>query len=195
MPNTILSSPYSAPSLSIVSQALQVNVAAGLSVSKVGIKYTATAFRHKREDGTSVVDARILNPTRVDIDVIVGSIDVLEQVNDIILDKSSAYTITSKGLVMTNMMMDRQQIKQAADIISASPVRMSFTQVLVQGYAPNICAQSADNSLLDKGLQLVNKVTVPLTTLVDSVKAFVISGVPSLGSAVVSRTWGGGPLA
>lgn len=156
MPSSILSSLLSKPSLSIVSSASGLDIASNLKVSRVGLRYRSRAMRHKREDGTSIVDARIILPCHCEIDVFVENLDDLAMVNSIMIDRTGVYKITSKGLIMTNMMLEEQVIKQTAIVISANPVRLQFKRLLIQDNqsVPQV-EQAADSSLLDRGIQSV----------------------------------------
>jgi hypothetical protein len=176
MANSILSSLLSKPSLSIVSSQTGIDAANGLSVSRVRFRFKSRAMRHMREDGTSIVDQRVILPAAVEIEVFCSTQDQLAAVNAAMLDRTGVYTITSRGLVLTNMMAEANQIKQTPEVISANPVRMYFKRLLTQDAAnPPAVEQSADSSLLDKGIQQVNTAAASVTDLISTVKAQVTS--------------------
>lgn len=175
MANSILSSLLSKPALSIVSSLSGLNIAQNLKVSRVRFRYRSRVMRHMREDGTCIVDARIVMSPIVEIEVFCATLDDLAMVNSAMLDRSGVYTITSRGLVLSNMMADEEQVKQTPDVISANPVRMSFKQVLTQnGSNPPSVEQAADSSLMDKGIQQVNAAKI-------SVQTFVANTISQLG--------------
>src|SRR6185503_20744839 len=106
MAQTILSSLLSPSSLSIVSSNsdLSLDIASSLKVARVGIRLCSYVMRHMREDGNTIVDARIIQPTKIEIDVFCQSIDDLAMVNSVMLDRNSTYTIKLRGLIFDNMM-------------------------------------------------------------------------------------------
>ena len=193
MPNTILSSPYSQAALSIVSKQTQLDAAQGLSVSKVSIKFVSMPMRHRREDGNSIVDARIIQATKLSIDVIASDIDDLTQLNAVMMDRTSVYTITSKGLVFENMMLDDEAIKQSGEMLSASPVRLSFKEVLLEDTNPILCAQAADSSLLNRGQQLLNNVSASFQSFTQNVQNFIVEGMPLDGLSITVPSFARGP--
>jgi hypothetical protein len=185
MPTSILSSLLSKASLSIVNSQTGIDAATNLSVSRVGFKFRARAMRHMREDGTSIVDARILLPTTVEIDVLAPTLDALSGLNSVMVDRTGVNTITSKGLVLTNMMAEDQMIRQTPEIISANPVRIVFKQVLTQNNsAPPAVEQAPDSSLLDKGIQSVGAAVQTVQGLANS----VVSTVQDLAQEVINLT-------
>lgn len=180
MANTILSSALSAPSLNITSDQTSIDVAAECGVSKVVIKLRSKIMRHKREDGTTIVDARVLEPMTVEIGVFAPTLDSLSMLNSAMLDRNSTYTVKSRGLVFRRMMMNATGIKQSGDMLSASPVRLSLKELLTQNQTnvgqTNV-AQPADSTLIDKGLQTV-------ATAVQTVQGLAQSIAGEIGSTV-----------
>lgn len=156
MPNTILSSLASKPALSIVSNLSGIDYGPNLSVQKVRSHLRSVTQKHKREDGTSIVDARILLPVLIEVSAFCKTLDQLQMINALLLDRESAYTVTTKGIIFKNMMADENTIRQTPDCISANPVILTFEQLLLQGGSatPQV-AQAADASMLDRGIQLV----------------------------------------
>lgn len=169
---SILSSLLSKASLSIVGSQSGIDIATNLKVVKVKFRYRSRALRHMREDGTSIVDQRVIVPAVVDLDVYCQNQNDLAAVNSAMLDRTGVYTITSKGLVITNMMSDENQIKQTPEVISANPIRISFKQLLTQGGSnPPSVAQAADSSLLDRGIQQVQAAAISVTDFTNQVAA------------------------
>jgi hypothetical protein len=182
MPNTILSSALSSPSLSITSFSNPENIAASLSVSKVTIKLRSKIFRHKTETGNTIVDARVVEPMTCEIDVFAPTLDSLTAINAVMLDRGTTYTIKSRGLVLTKMMMDQTGIKQSGDMLSASPVRLAFKELMTQGQlalGATTVAQPADSTLIDQGLQTVSDA-------VSTVQGLAATIAGNIGSAVTS---------
>jgi len=194
MANTILSSALSAPSLTVTSDATAINIAQACGVSKVVIKLRSKIFRHKREDGTTVVDARVVEPMVTEIDVFAPTLDSLAMLNSALLDRTSTYTIKSRGLVLRNMMMNEAAIKQTADMLSASPVRLAFKELFTQNKSSTgqqTVAQPADSTLIDKGLQTISSAVQSVGGLAASIAATAASViVPVVGDALVDVSGG-----
>jgi hypothetical protein len=187
MPQTILSSLLSKASLSIVSQQTNVDIATDLKVSRVGIRLSSRVMRHMREDGTSIVDARIVQPTRVEIDVFCQSMDDLVLVNSVLLDRASVYTVKSKGLIFTSMMMEGEAIRQTPAVISASPVRITMKRLLnPSGATQQSMAQPADASLVDLGLQDISALVSGAQNIAQNVIANVETSAQDLAQQFIN---------
>jgi hypothetical protein len=78
-------------------------------------------------------------------------------------------------------------------MISASPVRLSFKEILVEDTDPVVCEQAADSSLLDRGLQLVNNVTASFQSFTQNVQNFFVEGVPLDGLSITVPSIARGP--
>lgn len=168
---SILSSAFSKPALTIVSSLTGLDIATNLNVARVRFRYRSRVLRHMREDGTCIVDARVIVAPMVEIEVFCATLDDLAMVNSVMLDRTGVYRVTSRGLVLNNMMADEEQIKQTPDVISANPVRMSFKQILTQnGSNPPSVEQAADSSLIDVGIMQVNKAVQSVQTLASNIR-------------------------
>lgn len=205
MAQTILSSKQSAVLFQLIDEAARETVAKGLAIARVGLRYSSTAMRHSKENGSTVVDSRTIQPVRVDIDVIADTLDKLQALNNVLVDQTTVYTIITKGIVLRRMMLSADTIKQTSEMISASPVKLAFEEVLVQGVATNTCEQAADSSLRDKGLQVVRQVQATAEGFARSVQTFIITGVSGASDFITggignipgahpARATRGGPL-
>lgn len=194
MPSTILSSVLSKPLLTVTSDQTAINVTQGAGVSKVVIKLRSRIFRHKREDGTTIVDARIVEPMMAEIDVFAPTLDSLALLNSAMLDRGSTYTIKTRGLVLRGMMMNESTIKQSADMISASPVRLMFKELLTQNQTnvgqTNV-SQPADSTLLDRGLQTISTAVQTAQGLAAAISALAASTVTKVVSGALVDNNGG----
>lgn len=147
--------------------------ATALKISKVSAKFVSMPMRHMKEDGTTVVDVRILKPTTVVVETMCPDLDTQKQVNDILMDRNNFYFITSKGLVIDNLMLDHEQIRQTAEVLSASPISLSFKQVITPTI--EVTAQSADSSLLNRGMMALNSATQTVTGLYSKASSAISS--------------------
>jgi hypothetical protein len=174
MATNILSSALSKASFTLtnVTQSTDgstVTTVSNLKVKAVTISLKAKIFRHKREDGVTIVDSKILLPIQVDVDAFVPDIDTLQQLNALLSDRSSIYKVSSKGLLIDHLMTESAQIRQSAEVISASPVRLSFKELMFKDATPTICAQSTDSSLTDRGIATLNSVSTTVSDLINEV--------------------------
>jgi hypothetical protein len=129
--------------------------AASLKISKVNIKYTSKPMRHMKEDGSTIVDARIIQPVHVEVEGFCPDLDTQNQVNNIMLNRDILYNIDSKGLHIRNMMLEGETVSQTSQVLSAAPVKLSFKEVLVRNVIPIVTGQSGDASLVDHGMSAV----------------------------------------
>jgi hypothetical protein len=111
------------------------------------------------ETGSSVVDQRVLMPIGIEIEMIAPSDDSLLQANEAFLDRSSMFTIQTRGIIIDDMRVDYEGLDQNAKNISSTPMKYSFTQLLYQGQNNAIAAQSGDASMIDRGLSVINRAT------------------------------------
>lgn len=140
-----------------------------LKIVKVVSKYRASVFRHRREDGSSIVDARIVKEVRVDCSVIAPDDTTLSQLVSVIEDRSNTYIIQSRGLLFRNMLVDRSRQQQNAQMLTGTPIQVSFKELLVQSSSPVVFASSGDSSLIDKGMQLLQSAENSVSNLVSNV--------------------------
>lgn len=166
MPLSILSSVSSKPSLSIVNASTQFDIASGLAVSKVSVRFHSKLFRHIREDGQSVVDARVLMPIEVDAEVIAKTIDQLTNLNNALRDRWTTYRIYTKGINVPLVMMDGEELKQEPGVLSGAPLKVSFKSILYSGGSNAfVCEQGGDSSLMKRGLTYLSAATIDISTL------------------------------
>lgn len=156
MAENILSSLLSVAAFSITNATTGAVVAPNLAVKKVGIRYSSKNMTHQLEDGSTIVDQRIIVPSGMVVEAYCPDIDTVDAINALLLDRSAMYTINSKGIIIQNTMADSDNFRQNAEMLSATPIRIRFKQQLIQGVAPVVCSQSADSSVLDRGIQLLS---------------------------------------
>jgi len=168
MANSILSSLRSKASLSIAnstnsSDDRERDVAKGLVVTKINIKYRSRTMRHMLENGTGVVDTRVIDPTIIDMEVICPTLDELNLVNQMLQDRKNTYNVTTKSIVVNDMVCDNFQVMQSSGMLSASPVRITMKQLRRQGADSKrlhqVVEQPPDSSVLGLGIQRAQQVT------------------------------------
>src|SRR5579864_1954734 len=169
MADSLLSSLLSSKggALTVVNNASRKDVAEHFQISRVTFKYTSKVLRHMLEDGSTIVDARVTEPVTVSIDAIAPTLDEINTASNMLKDRKDTYTLTSRGLVVNDMSTEDIRIKQSADMISASPVRISMKQLMRQGGVSaeqhEVVEQPADSSILGRGVQAVQKVGKSVT--------------------------------
>jgi hypothetical protein len=160
---SILSSLFSKAQFTIKDGTSGLVVAANAKIVSVRIRYSSRVHRHMLENGSTVVDARTILPTHLQVELICPDIDTLAQITDVAMNRTGVYSISSKGLIFDNMMVEDQCISQIPKMLSASPLRLEFKEQLVQYVLPVVFAQSADASLIDRGFAALNSVTTQVS--------------------------------
>jgi hypothetical protein len=152
-----------------------------LNVSRVSIRLLSKPMRHMLESGSTVVDTRIIEPSSIDVDIFCQTLDDVDSVNKLLMDRSAFYTLTTKGLVFGAMMLQHEVLKQQPTVLSAVPIHLVFKEVLVQHAAPVIFKQPADSSLISLGIASLKTAQQNVSDLVSAVKASsLVTGISNL---------------
>lgn len=159
MATSVLSSLFANSPFRIYDLSSPFPVARSIKIVKVAFQFEARLMRHMREDGKSIVDARVIMPTRCDVDLICPTLDAVEEVLSILNDREALYSVQSKGVVMRPCMLEYTTMAQTPQMMSASPMRISFKSLLVEGQEPIIVRQQADSRLIDRGLAAINRIS------------------------------------
>lgn len=154
---SLLSDIFSSPMMKITNQTKGFDVLVPIRVLKTSIKFASRTARHMMEDGSSKVDQRVLLPIAIEIELISPSDDVLLQINEVLLDRTSLFTIQTRGLIVENMRADYEGLDQSPRNISSTPLKYSFVQMLYQGQVGSVSAQAADSSVVDRGMTIISK--------------------------------------
>lgn len=157
MATNLLSAFLSKPTLTITDQVTNQDTAKDLKVSRVQIRMSSEVFRHQLEDGLTFVDGRVLKPVQIDFSVISPDLDTLTQVNTIMGNRSTLYKVKSRGIIVGNLLVDADIMKQSGEMLSATPIKMSMKQLMLDTVAPVVYNNPANNSLIDRGVALVEE--------------------------------------
>jgi hypothetical protein len=177
MANTsIVSSLFSQVRFTVVNSDGQ-KLSAKLNVSRVVMRLQSKLMRHSLEAGNTIVDARIIMPSTIDVDVFCSTLDDVAAVNSLLQNRTQLFTLTSKGLVFGSMMLDNEQLHQASEMLSAVPIHLSFKEVLVQNTPPVLFQQPADSSLIGRGFLALKTAEGNVSDLISSIKSSAISAV------------------
>ena len=152
----------------------------GLSVIDVQIKFNGKLFKNQTETGGFIVDGKIKLPITIDITCIVQTTAGAETLNRILKDRTTIYTIRSRGLTVDNLLCANEQISMSPDILSAAPFSLSFKELRLQQETQLITKQDADSSIVDKGISYLkdakNTVSDLAGDVIDKAKS-TISGL------------------
>jgi len=136
----------------------------GISVQKVSIRLNSSIFDNKKEDGSSIVDSRILLPITIEVQIFCSTLSAVEKINDILMDINSIYKITTKGITFDNLMLKNNDILQSDAMMSASPIKLSFMQRILQNNNNPTCKQSGDSTIIDYGISTVKSAATSVQT-------------------------------
>ena len=127
-----------------------------LKIKRATIKFNSRLMRHMLEDGTSVVDCRVILPTEVAMEVICPTTDDLQQVVTILQDRVATYDVISRGVTVQSMSLNSQTIDQGSEMLSATTSSLQFKEVMIQSDPQPVTEQSADASIVSRGKAIVN---------------------------------------
>lgn len=184
MATSILSSILSPAKFRIYNKTTKTEISATFGIVKVMIRLSSEIQRHMLEDGTTLVDSRIVTPSKVMIDVLCRNDDELSSVVSLLQDRESLLQVTSRGYILDNLMVSTNYFHQSPEVLSATPTRISFDQVLVQNVNPIVFANSANASIVDKGLSSLTSITSSVSDLYNSVVKDVSLELSSISSAL-----------
>lgn len=157
MANNLLSTLTSASPFVVYNQSTKQTMTLEIKVVKVMAKYTAEPQRQTMEDGTTRTDSKTPRPAKLNVDVICPNINSLKQVNNILADRASLFQINSRGLIFPNFMVDSAFINQTPEMLSATPIRLAFKQMLIENISPVIFANQADSTVIERGIAAISK--------------------------------------
>ncbi|QQO38575.1 hypothetical protein [Pseudomonas phage TH15] len=107
------------------------------------------------------------------VEVFCPSIDVVDQINQLLLDRDTLCKVITRGMVFERMMCTSEALNQTPEMISATPARLTFSQVLVQNPKPIMFRNAGDSSIIDRGLALAEDVVDSASDLFD----YAVNGV------------------
>jgi hypothetical protein len=185
MPSLPISNLLSTSAFRVYNKTRGINVLSKVKVLNTKISLSSTAMRHMREDGTSIVDSRVILPFIMEVHMICPDLNVASDVLSVLNDRSSLYRVTSKGLIFDDLMLMYDSMQQTPDNLSSTPTRIAFQQVLLQGGQQAITAQPADGSLLDRGIASIRDAAQSATqTVTQSVSDLFNRATESVGRSI-----------
>lgn len=148
-------------------------VLSDLKVESARITLKATVFSHKLENGQSFIDSKVMEPIVIEMNVICPTIDVVDELNDVLMNRSARYQVTSRGLIFQNMLPKSETLDISGEVLSATPVKLVLRQFLVQGESPVLFANQADSRIVQKGTQLLKQVEGTVSDLASQTKEYL----------------------
>jgi hypothetical protein len=172
MATNLIESLFQTSSFLVKDESTGQSVIDSIKVSRVTIKLTSTPMRHMKEDGSSIVDSRIIQPTTVAVNAFCENIDSLNQINEVVANRSVFYSVSSKGVVLNRMMVESGQTKQSPEFVSAIPIHLVWRQVMSKESTPAVMAQTSNSSMIDRGMTVIGKASKTVSGLVASIAGF-----------------------
>lgn len=150
-----------------------ISVLSNMKVESSRITLKSTVFSHKLENGQSFIDSKAMMPIIIEMTVICPTVDVVDELNNILLNRSARYQVTSRGLIFQNMLPKSETLDFSGEILSATPVRIVWQQLLVQGENPVLFLNQADSRIVQKGTQLLKQAETTVSGLAGQVKNYL----------------------
>lgn len=151
MANTILSGLFSKGAARIVNATTGAVVCPRLKVVEANIELSASVFRHKMEDGQIQTDSRIQEPSVIEIGGFIPDYLTLEEVNNVLTDRDSYYNLVIKDTVWMTLVCSSDELEQSAEVISATPVTISFKEIIKAITVDKPVEQNADSPTRQRG--------------------------------------------
>lgn len=172
MASQIISQIINKPAISIKNETSGVDVAKGLKVARVAIHLGSNVMKHQMEDGSTLIDSRVIMPSTAEVQAFCPNENITNQVNVAMINREAFYSLTSKGITLKSMMVESFQMSQTPDVLSATPVVIKFKQVPDKSIMPAITKNSSDSSLIDRGMNLLAATKESASSLFGSIKGF-----------------------
>lgn len=136
----------------------------GLVIERVTIRLQAEPMRHTLEDGTTEIDTKVVRPTVLFVEAICPNPAALSALSDLEKDRASLMEIRTRGLIFRNLKVGAVTYDQSKAMLSATPARIEFRQLLVENYSPIVFAIASDSSMIDRGIAAVKEVVANART-------------------------------
>lgn len=134
---------YSSDGISVLNSVYALEVTAQLS---------AKLLKNMAEDGTAIIDSKILMPIQVSVSVMANSTEAVEQVNSIFQNINGQYKLYSRGLYFEKLTLARESLTQSAAVMSATPIELVFNGILLENENYPVTAQSGDSDTIIGGI-------------------------------------------
>lgn len=168
MANSLVSQLTSQSSFKLYSSA-GLSVLSGVKVERVTAKLSAKLLKNIAEDGTTIVDAKIILPIRITVSAYAETKDAVSKINSLLKDTAERYTLYSRGLYYEGITLASERFDMSEASLSALPVNIVFNGIIRQGDTSTVTAQSGDSDTIIGGItSTVSAATSELTSIVSS---------------------------
>lgn len=168
MANSIFNQFLGSEKLIITNKVSNSQVISGVSVAEVNIKFSAQLLKNIREDGSPIIDGKIILPCVVQIKLYCTKIDDVEAINVLLNDINVLYSMSTRGIFIDNVMLERDELSQTSAVISAVPINLSFKQVLLGEDTAPVVKQTPDSNTIIGGIrQTVTSTVSDLEAITD----------------------------
>lgn len=127
-------------------------------IERVMIRLQAEPMRHPLEDGTTEIDTKVIRPTTIFVEAICPNPEALSELSELEKDRSTLLEIRTRGLIFKNVKVAAVTYDQSKAMLSATPARIEFRQLLVENYSPVVFEIASDSSVIDRGIAAVRDV-------------------------------------
>ncbi|QBQ77326.1 hypothetical protein WFH_00038 [Escherichia phage vB_EcoM_WFH] len=135
----------------------------GWAIVNVKIRLQAKIFKNQREDGSYIVDGRVKMPRILTVTVIAQTKSASDAITKMLQNRSTIYTINSRGLIFERMVLQNNNFSQDADNITSQPIQLVFHEILTQQDVSIQTAQAADSTVIERGIAYIKETTASVT--------------------------------
>lgn len=129
-----------------------LSVLSGVSVTRVSARLPGRLLRNMGEDGQPIIDTKIILPVTITITAIANSIDAVSKLNSLLQDINGVYRLYSRGLYFERVTLAGNNFLQSGEVLSATPVTITFNSILRQDEKVPVTAQSGDSDTIIGGI-------------------------------------------
>lgn len=124
-----------------------------IGVKTVSMKFSSRLMQNVGENGLPIIDARVIMPTQISVSIVCNSADKVAEINSLLMNLTSTFTIMTRGIQLSNFMLDIESMTQSAAMLSSTPMEINFKQALLQGGGAPVCSQAGDASIIIGGIK------------------------------------------
>lgn len=157
----------------VFNQTTSVMALDSIKVKSVQMRFSSEPQKHQMEDGKTLIDSKVVRPAHLELEIFCKDASSLEQVNAVLSDRTSRFQITCRGVIVSDMMVSSEVMLMDKACINAHPVRLAFSQILIQNVSPIVFANVANASLIDRGVALANSAKGTVTDLYTKVSGYI----------------------
>lgn len=151
MANSILSSLVSQASFKLYNSE-GASLFTGVKVKSVSVNMPARLLKNTDELGRQIIDSKVIMPITVQVVAFADSSESLSKINRVYENTNERYTIYSRGLYFEGLTVSDENIRMTGEVLSATPVTISFRGIMFQGDSLVVTAQGGDATTIIGGI-------------------------------------------